>query len=277
TCPPWSSPQLFPDSLSKAAVLRDVCCSLSLLSTQLLISSHTTKLTVLQPYTTYFLLFLWLLYTTDLSLSLSLLPLPQTLLSLWYLLQRNSINSLVFVVGGFRISCLFPPDSGNPLTGIWGKSRNLLSVFCCCCNTGYSYYRQLHSKVTGVDTAHRQREKHSVMDEDEEYSSLRAKQLEKKEAELKALDAFFKEQLAQLEKRNLDRYKQTEKQFHDQATKSEALVKARNTEPVCINLQSQILNCYKENREQTLQCSDLAKTYMQCIDAAKKNLLVNHG
>ncbi|XP_020362127.1 MICOS complex subunit mic25a isoform X1 [Oncorhynchus kisutch] len=104
-----------------------------------------------------------------------------------------------------------------------------------------------------------------------------AKQLEKKEAELKALDAFFKEQLAQLEKRNLDRYKQTEKQFHDQATKSEALVKARNTEPVCINLQSQILNCYKENREQTLQCSDLAKTYMQCIDAAKKNLLVNHG
>ncbi|XP_071022664.1 MICOS complex subunit mic25a isoform X2 [Oncorhynchus clarkii lewisi] len=113
--------------------------------------------------------------------------------------------------------------------------------------------------------------------QEREMTKLRAKQLEKKEAELKALDAFFKEQLAQLEKRNLDRYKQTEKQFHDQATKSEALVKARNTEPVCINLQSQILNCYKENREQTLQCSDLAKTYMQCIDAAKKNLLVNHG
>ncbi|XP_041702403.1 MICOS complex subunit mic25a isoform X2 [Coregonus clupeaformis] len=113
--------------------------------------------------------------------------------------------------------------------------------------------------------------------QEREKAKLLAKQLEKKEAELKALDAFFKEQLAQLEKRNLDRYKQTEKQFHDQATKSEALVKARNTEPVCINLQSQILNCYKENREQTLQCSDLAKTYMQCIDAAKKNLLVNHG
>ncbi|KAM9430084.1 MICOS complex subunit mic25a isoform 2-T2 [Salvelinus alpinus] len=113
--------------------------------------------------------------------------------------------------------------------------------------------------------------------QEREKTKLLAKQLEKKEAELKALDAFFKEQLAQLEKRNLDRYKQTEKQFHDQATKSEALVKARNTEPVCINLQSQILNCYKENREQTLQCSDLAKTYMQCIDAAKKNLLVNRG
>jgi hypothetical protein len=32
-------------------------------------------------------------------------------------------------------------------------------------------------------------------------SLFQAKQLEKKEAELKALDAFFKEQLAQLEKR----------------------------------------------------------------------------
>uniref|UniRef100_A0AAY5K7N1 CHCH domain-containing protein n=1 Tax=Esox lucius TaxID=8010 RepID=A0AAY5K7N1_ESOLU len=103
-----------------------------------------------------------------------------------------------------------------------------------------------------------------------EKAKLLAKRLEKKEAELKALDAFFKEQLAQLEKRNLDRYDQTKKQFHDQATKSEALVTARNTEPVCINLQSQILHCYKENQEQTLQCSDLAKTYMQCINAAKK-------
>lgn len=35
-------------------------------------------------------------------------------------------------------------------------------------------------------------------------SLFQAKQLEKKEAELKALDAFFKEQLAQLEKRVRD-------------------------------------------------------------------------
>ncbi|KAL1021076.1 hypothetical protein UPYG_G00008420 [Umbra pygmaea] len=113
--------------------------------------------------------------------------------------------------------------------------------------------------------------------QEEEKTKLLVKQLEKKDAELKALDAFFREQLAQLEKRNLDRYEQTKKQFHEQATNSEAIVKARNTEPVCINLQSQILHCYKENRKQTLECSDLAKTYMQCIDAAKKKLLVNHG
>ncbi|XP_062397088.1 MICOS complex subunit mic25a isoform X2 [Sardina pilchardus] len=104
-----------------------------------------------------------------------------------------------------------------------------------------------------------------------------SKQLEKKEAELTALDAFYKEQIAQLEKRNVERYKATHEQFHSAATLSESHVRPRNTEAVCTSLQSQILHCYRENRDQTLRCSDLAKEYMQCIDAAKKNLLVNHG
>lgn len=51
---------------------------------------------------------------------------------------------------------------------------------------------------------------------------------------------------------------------------SDLFHRPRNVEPVCSNLQAQILNCYRENREQTLQCSDLAKEYMQCINAAKK-------
>lgn len=46
--------------------------------------------------------------------------------------------------------------------------------------------------------------------------------------------------------------------------------RSRNTDPVCSGLQAQILSCYRENRDQTLKCSDLAKEYMQCINAAKK-------
>nr|XP_019944514.1 PREDICTED: MICOS complex subunit mic25a-like isoform X2 [Paralichthys olivaceus] len=102
-------------------------------------------------------------------------------------------------------------------------------------------------------------------------------QLQKKDAQLTALDAFYKEQLAQLEKRNLERYEQSKDQFHQAASKSEENVRSRNTDPVCLGLQAQILSCYKVNRDQTLKCSDLAKTYMQCINAAKKNLQVNHG
>ncbi|KAL7864384.1 hypothetical protein AOLI_G00158040 [Acnodon oligacanthus] len=104
-----------------------------------------------------------------------------------------------------------------------------------------------------------------------------AKQLEKKEAELKALDAFYREQIAQLEKRNIDHFKTSVEQFHAAANRSEANIKPRCMEPACTNLQAQILLCYRENRNQTLRCSDLAKEYMQCIDAAKKNLLVNRG
>ncbi|XP_078110481.1 MICOS complex subunit mic25a-like isoform X2 [Sander vitreus] len=104
-----------------------------------------------------------------------------------------------------------------------------------------------------------------------------AQQLQKKDAQLKALDAFYKEQLAQLEKRTLERYEQSKDEFHQAASKTEENVTSRSTDPVCPGLQAQILSCYRENRDQTLTCSGLAKEYMQCINAAKKNLLVNHG
>ncbi|KAK5604729.1 hypothetical protein CRENBAI_011978 [Crenichthys baileyi] len=104
-----------------------------------------------------------------------------------------------------------------------------------------------------------------------------AQQLQKKDSQLKALGAFYKEQLAQLEQKNLERFKESKDQFHQAATVTEASVRSRNTAPVCPGLQAQILSCYKDNKEQTLKCSDLAKEYMQCINAAKKNMLVNHG
>ncbi|XP_075951409.1 MICOS complex subunit mic25a-like isoform X1 [Anarhichas minor] len=98
-----------------------------------------------------------------------------------------------------------------------------------------------------------------------------AQQLQKKDVQLKALDAFYKEQLAQLEKRNLERYEQSKDEFHQAASKTEASVRSRNTDPVCLGLQAQILSCYRDNGDQTLRCSDLAKEYMRCINAAKKS------
>ncbi|XP_059189766.1 MICOS complex subunit mic25a isoform X2 [Centropristis striata] len=120
------------------------------------------------------------------------------------------------------------------------------------------------------------KERQNTRQEAEKTKKL-AQQLQKKDSQLKALDAFYKEQLAQLEKRNLERYEQSKEEFHQAASKTEEIVRSRNTDPVCSGLQAQILSCYRENREQTLRCSDLAKEYMRCINAAKKNLLVNHG
>ncbi|XP_066527225.1 MICOS complex subunit mic25a isoform X4 [Hoplias malabaricus] len=69
---------------------------------------------------------------------------------------------------------------------------------------------------------------------------------------------------------NLEHFKTSVEQFHAAADRREADLKPRSTEPVCTMLQAQILNCYRENRVQTLRCADLAREYMQCIDAAKK-------
>ncbi|KAG7478433.1 hypothetical protein MATL_G00080270 [Megalops atlanticus] len=116
------------------------------------------------------------------------------------------------------------------------------------------------------------REKAQAREETEKVKQL-AKQLDRKEGELQRLAAFYKEQLTLLEKKNLDHYKLTSEQYREAATKAEAQVKPRSVSPICTGLQAQILQCYQQNRDETLRCSDLAKEYMQCINAAKKNLL----
>ncbi|XP_054655433.1 MICOS complex subunit mic25a-like isoform X1 [Dunckerocampus dactyliophorus] len=120
------------------------------------------------------------------------------------------------------------------------------------------------------------RERKQTRQEAEKAKQL-VQELQKKELQLKALDAFYKEQVALLEKRNMEMYEQSKEQFHQAASKTESHVRSRNTDPVCSGLQSQILACYKENGQQTLRCSELAKEYMRCINTAKRNNLVNHG
>lgn len=48
------------------------------------------------------------------------------------------------------------------------------------------------------------------------------------------------------------------------------VLRARSTQPVCSHLQAQLLTCYRDNKGETLRCSDLAKEYTRCINAAKK-------
>uniref|UniRef100_A0A8C6M5H0 Coiled-coil-helix-coiled-coil-helix domain containing 6b n=1 Tax=Nothobranchius furzeri TaxID=105023 RepID=A0A8C6M5H0_NOTFU len=44
----------------------------------------------------------------------------------------------------------------------------------------------------------------------------------------------------------------------------------RPTAPVCSELQAKVLQCYRENPQQTLHCSSLANQYMTCVQQAKK-------
>ncbi|XP_077471854.1 MICOS complex subunit mic25a [Stigmatopora argus] len=104
-----------------------------------------------------------------------------------------------------------------------------------------------------------------------------AQELQKKDLRLKALEAFYKEQVALLEQGNLEIYEQSKEKFHQAASETESNVRSRNTDAVCPGLQAQILSCYKVNGQQTLKCSDLAKEYMRCINMAKRKYTVNQG
>lgn len=113
--------------------------------------------------------------------------------------------------------------------------------------------------------------------EEHEKAKLLAKQLKRKEEELVSISAFYKEQLETLEKRNLDNYKQAAEQYDEAATKAEAHIRPRQTASVCSELQAKVLQCYRENPQQTLHCSSLARQYMTCVQQAKKSSLTNHG
>uniref|UniRef100_A0A8C5GN67 MICOS complex subunit mic25a-like n=1 Tax=Gouania willdenowi TaxID=441366 RepID=A0A8C5GN67_GOUWI len=104
-----------------------------------------------------------------------------------------------------------------------------------------------------------------------------AKQLERKEQQLANLSSFYKEQLQILEKRNIDNYKETTEQYCREATKTEARIRPRQNISFCADLQAKVLQCYRENPQQTLHCSSLAKHFIDCVEQAKKSSPTNHG
>ncbi|XP_072329141.1 MICOS complex subunit mic25-like [Scyliorhinus torazame] len=117
---------------------------------------------------------------------------------------------------------------------------------------------------------------HVTSAEEQQNIKQLGSQLEKKEVDLQRREAFCKEQLELIEQKHMDYYRLASAQFNEEATIADTHVKMRNYEPLCANLQSQILHCYQENPQLTLKCSTFAKEYRRCIREAQM-LLVNHG
>uniref|UniRef100_A0A3Q2PXR1 Coiled-coil-helix-coiled-coil-helix domain containing 3a n=1 Tax=Fundulus heteroclitus TaxID=8078 RepID=A0A3Q2PXR1_FUNHE len=87
---------------------------------------------------------------------------------------------------------------------------------------------------------------------------------------LKKLDAFYREQVARLEERSAQFYKVTTENYHKAADNVNAKFKRYEVHPVCGDLQGQILGCYKDNAGKTLNCSNIAALYLQCVNNAKQ-------
>ncbi|KAF6275881.1 coiled-coil-helix-coiled-coil-helix domain containing 3 [Rhinolophus ferrumequinum] len=114
-------------------------------------------------------------------------------------------------------------------------------------------------------------------EEERSKAKLLAKQLEEKNRALKKQDTFYKEQLARLEERSSEFYKVTTEQYQKAAEEVEAKFKRYEVHPVCADLQAKILQCYRENSQQTLSCSALADQYMRCVNQAKQSMLEKGG
>uniref|UniRef100_G3Q841 Coiled-coil-helix-coiled-coil-helix domain containing 3a n=1 Tax=Gasterosteus aculeatus aculeatus TaxID=481459 RepID=G3Q841_GASAC len=105
----------------------------------------------------------------------------------------------------------------------------------------------------------------------------KAKQLAAREADLNKQDAFYREQVARLEERSAQFYKVTTENYHNAADQVNAKFKRYEAYPVCADVQSQILACYKENVGKTLNCSNIAALYLQCVNNAKQSKLRTGG
>ncbi|XP_035534365.1 coiled-coil-helix-coiled-coil-helix domain containing 3a isoform X4 [Morone saxatilis] len=117
-----------------------------------------------------------------------------------------------------------------------------------------------------------------IATEDERLrAQLFAKQLEAREADLKKQDAFYREQVARLEERSAQFYKVTTENYHKAADQVNAKFKRYEMYPVCADLQGQILACYKENVGKTLNCSNIASLYLQCVNNAKQKNKYAHA
>ncbi|XP_071057880.1 coiled-coil-helix-coiled-coil-helix domain containing 3a isoform X3 [Pseudochaenichthys georgianus] len=111
-----------------------------------------------------------------------------------------------------------------------------------------------------------------IATEDERLrAQLFAKQLGAREADLKKQDAFYREQVARLEERSAQFYKVTTENYHKAADQVNSKFRRYETYPVCADLQGQILACYKENVGKTLNCSNIATLYLQCVNNTKQN------
>ncbi|XP_054979556.1 MICOS complex subunit MIC19 isoform X2 [Sorex araneus] len=114
-------------------------------------------------------------------------------------------------------------------------------------------------------------------EEERSKAKTLAKQLEERDRMIKKQDAFYKEQLARLEERNSEFYKVTTEQYQKAAEEVEGKFKRFETHPICTDLQAQILQCYRQNSKQTLNCSALASQYMRCVNHAKQQGMIEKG
>ena len=105
----------------------------------------------------------------------------------------------------------------------------------------------------------------SILDE-----NLR-KTLEEKEQELdeirKKTKLYQEEQL----KKNAEIEREVLQKFNGAVDEMQKKYGDKKMEPVCLSLQNHVLDCYQENKNSSLKCSQLVRDYINCVEQARKS------
>ncbi|XP_061533047.1 uncharacterized protein LOC133402850 isoform X1 [Phycodurus eques] len=100
---------------------------------------------------------------------------------------------------------------------------------------------------------------------------LYARQLEEKEEALRRRGALYEGRIVKLEAKCTDFYKATAESFQKGKEDAHRRFTRFNIQPVCGDLQSQVLKCYQEQPGKSLCCSGIASAYMRCVQRAKQS------
>ncbi|XP_061403802.1 MICOS complex subunit MIC19 isoform X3 [Lethenteron reissneri] len=111
-----------------------------------------------------------------------------------------------------------------------------------------------------------------VVEEDRRKLKMAARHVEEKEQEVMRLQAKYRQQIVDLNSKSATFYKLSSDNFNLTAQEAEKKLPKGPYVPVCGDLQGVVLSCYNNSGGQTLNCSAVAKQYMQCVNSAKQLL-----
>lgn len=112
-----------------------------------------------------------------------------------------------------------------------------------------------------------------LVEEDRRKLKMAARHVEEKEQEVMRLQAKYRQQIVDLNSKSANFYKLSSDNFNLTAQEAEKKLPKGPYVPVCGDLQGVVLSCYNNSGGQTLNCSAVAKQYMQCVNSAKQQLL----
>ncbi|XP_056128579.1 coiled-coil-helix-coiled-coil-helix domain containing 3b [Rhinichthys klamathensis goyatoka] len=109
------------------------------------------------------------------------------------------------------------------------------------------------------------------------WMERKAQKLEEKEKDLEDQESLFQKQIAKMQEKAAQFTKVTAENHRKGLEDANSRFRRYQIKPVCLDLQSQIMKCYSENKGQTMSCSNIASLYIQCVDRAKQDKKLSTG